>query len=274
MAFAEKYKAIASEIPRAPDLDDIYYPSIQLVKWNSTPSASKPAPDKITFAAIAGHNGVSHNHNDVGSFVLYVDGLPVFIDVGVGTYNALTFSNKRYTIWNMQSQWHSIPTINGHMQKDGKSFAAQEVYYHKDKLGHFRMDLAKAYPVEAAVKSWKRAYTFDPKTGELSIQEQYTLQRSITKQQINWITLHKPQLKPGEIILPLAGAKQVVLQYDARVFEVHIDAQILEDNRHRKVWGEQIYRIVMTEKKQALTKKFGFKIQTRQGLVPKQNRPI
>jgi hypothetical protein len=45
-----------------------------------------------------------HNHNDVGNFILYVDGMPAIIDIGAVTYTALTFSKDRYKIWNMQSQ--------------------------------------------------------------------------------------------------------------------------------------------------------------------------
>jgi hypothetical protein len=41
-----------------------------------------------------GNNGESHNHNDVGSFIIYTDGEPLFIDPGVGEYTAKTFSNS------------------------------------------------------------------------------------------------------------------------------------------------------------------------------------
>jgi hypothetical protein len=43
----------------------------------------------------AGNNGVSHNHNDTGSIILFKEGTPVLIDVGVETYTAKTFSPER-----------------------------------------------------------------------------------------------------------------------------------------------------------------------------------
>lgn len=52
-------------------------------------------------ASKGGHNNESHNHNDVGTFILYKQGEPVIIDAGVGTYTKLTFSPERYTIWSM-----------------------------------------------------------------------------------------------------------------------------------------------------------------------------
>ena len=44
-------------------------------------------------ATKGGYNNESHNHNDVGSFSLYLNTMPVFIDAGVGTYTRQTFSS-------------------------------------------------------------------------------------------------------------------------------------------------------------------------------------
>ena len=74
------------------------------------------------FAAKGGYNNESHNHNDVGTFSLYIDTLPVFIDAGVGTYTRQTFSDERYTIWTMQSDYHNLPMINGMPQKFGAEY--------------------------------------------------------------------------------------------------------------------------------------------------------
>lgn len=70
------------------------------------------ARDQIyTLAAKAGNNGDSHNHNDVGSFTIYKNGAPFVIDLGVGTYTKKTFSDRRYELWTMQSQFHNVPTF-------------------------------------------------------------------------------------------------------------------------------------------------------------------
>lgn len=67
----------------------------------------------LFFAAKGGYNNESHNHNDAGTFSLYLHTTPVFIDAGVGTYTRQTFSSERYTIWTMQSNYHNLPMING-----------------------------------------------------------------------------------------------------------------------------------------------------------------
>ncbi|MDA3957023.1 heparinase II/III family protein, partial [Oceanispirochaeta sp.] len=80
--------------------------------------------DSLSFACKGGHNHESHNHNDVGQFVLYAGGLPLLIDPGVGDYTRDTFNENRYTIWSMQSSWHNLPVVNGVEQKEGLEYRA------------------------------------------------------------------------------------------------------------------------------------------------------
>jgi hypothetical protein len=42
------------------------------------------------------HNGVNHSHNDVGAFTVVVGEVELIVDPGKETYNARTFSRKRY----------------------------------------------------------------------------------------------------------------------------------------------------------------------------------
>lgn len=70
------------------------------------------ARDEHLYLAVkAGDNDDSHNHNDTGSFTIYKDGKPMFIDIGVETYTKKTFSKDRYDIWTMQSRYHNLPTF-------------------------------------------------------------------------------------------------------------------------------------------------------------------
>ncbi len=78
-----------------------------------------PASEEGFFLACkGGHNAESHNHNDIGSFIVYCDGMPILINPGVEFYTAKTFSAARYEIWTMQSSYHNLPEINGFMQKE------------------------------------------------------------------------------------------------------------------------------------------------------------
>lgn len=137
---------LSSKLPlRHPD---IYYPSVGIFIARD---------DVFCLAVKAGDNGDSHNHNDTGSFTVYQNGLPLFIDIGVESYTKKTFSPQRYEIWTMQSAYHNLPTVNGHMQKDGESYGARDVSYQlTDTICQIDMELSGAYPAESGLRSYHR----------------------------------------------------------------------------------------------------------------------
>lgn len=113
---------------------------------------------RFCLAVKAGDNADSHNHNDTGSFTIYKDGQPLFIDIGVESYTRKTFSPERYDIWTMQSAWHNLPTVGNIMQKDGSAYRATEVEY---VLGGaeswISMDIASAYPDDRILSYMRKA---------------------------------------------------------------------------------------------------------------------
>ena len=112
------------------------------------------------FGAKGGNNAESHNHNDVGSCVMYYDGKPCLIDLGREAYSAKTFSAQRYDIWTMQSLYHNVPVINGIAQKEGGNFKARNSSFKADNNKvTFTTEISGAYPKEANVKNWTRTYT-------------------------------------------------------------------------------------------------------------------
>lgn len=72
------------------------------------------------FAAKAGHNGESHNHNDIGAFLINVSGKSIITDPGRGEYTADYFGEKRYEYFAPSALAHSVPIIDGEVQKSGK----------------------------------------------------------------------------------------------------------------------------------------------------------
>ena len=104
--------------------------------------------------AKGGHNAENHNHNDVGSFILYDDSTPVLIDPGVGEYTRQTFSSERYTIWTMQSIYHNLPEIGGIAQQNGKKFCADRFSCDAE---HVHVSFATAYPPEAGFEQLERS---------------------------------------------------------------------------------------------------------------------
>ena len=108
------------------------------------------------FAFKGGNNGESHNHNDVGSFVLYKNAKPVLIDAGVGTYTRQTFSKDRYKIWSMQSLYHNLASFDGVGELQGKPYGSANEVYDKDGR-RLTMDIQGAFPEVDGLKLYRRS---------------------------------------------------------------------------------------------------------------------
>lgn len=116
--------------------------------------AALRAGDLILHAK-GGHNGESHNHNDVGSFSLYDGSTPVLVDVGIDTYTGLHFiTETRYTAvpW-VRGACHNLPVINGVEQRYGKEFRADAFSVRE---GEISVSFAGAYPAEAGAEKLLR----------------------------------------------------------------------------------------------------------------------
>lgn len=199
------------------------------------------------FAAHGSNNGVPHNHNDVGSCMLYYNGEPVLVDVGVGVYTRQTFSSQRYSIWTMQSGFHNLPTINGTDQRAGKKYEARDVkFVDKGRTVTFSADIATAYPKDAGVSRWIRSYTLK-REREFIISDQWVLDNQKESQQIlNFITSCTPEIKDNCVLLK---HKNFVLRmkYDKRLLKPAIEEIPLKDKKLRTNWNmDYLYRIRLT----------------------------
>ena len=221
------------------------------------------------FAAKGGHNNESHNHNDIGTFILYKGAVPVFVDAGVGTYTKKTFSRDRYTIWSMQSGWHNLPEINGISQKNGGEFKARNVEANgKGKAKSFKLDIAGAYNSDARCKSWTREYKVSDNL--LTITDEYKLESRSAADVENFLVqgavYQEGETAPSgyvvranEVIVENKGV-EFKIQYPAQM-TVTIDVMELDDPKLTKVWGTSLRRISFTGSSQApLTGKYIFKI--------------
>lgn len=104
-----------------------------------------------------GHNSEGHNHNDIGSIIVYSDDKPIFIDAGRGTYTRRTFNgSERYTIWAMCSDYHNCATFNGITQKPGSQARSTDTVY-DGSTGKMTLNLATAYPSEANIDTYTRS---------------------------------------------------------------------------------------------------------------------
>lgn len=194
-------------------------------------------------AAKGGYNNESHNHNDAGTFSLYLNNMPMVIDVGVGTYTRQTFSSERYSIWTMQSNYHNLPMINGTPESFGSKYRATNLSFNAKKKS-FALDIASAYPADAAVESWIRTYTL--KEGRLTVNDNFKLKEAKGANVLHFMLWGNVDIAtPGTVVMEVNGQK-LQMAYDKNRFEASIETIELDDPRLSNVWGKQIYRLSLT----------------------------
>ena len=109
-----------------------------------------------------GHNGESHNHNDIGEFVFGCGGKMAVADLGSGEYTKSTFGPHRYENWVQNGLGHNPPVFDGVAQAPGKEFRAA-TFTVEGTPGNFTAvcDMTPAYPAELGLKSCVRKLHFD-----------------------------------------------------------------------------------------------------------------
>ena len=201
-------------------------------------------------AAKGGHNAESHNHNDVGNFIVYRDGRPILIDAGVETYSRKTFSSQRYEIWTMQSGYHNLPTVGGVMQSPGRQFAAREVRYEaNDDHAQLQLDIAGAYPKQAGIKSWVRTIRLN-RGEDVAVTENYTLDKPAQEITLTLLTPCQAKVqKEGQLLLETVDGPEprpaVRVLFDGGKLRPVLETIPVEDGHLRSVWPAQLTRILL-----------------------------
>jgi hypothetical protein len=204
------------------------------------------------FCAKGGHNAESHNHNDLGTCVLYFDSKPCLVDIGRETYTAKTFSGRRYEIWTMQSGYHQLPKINGVDQMQGRNYVAKNTSFSADaKKAIFSVDIADAYPDEAKVKSWERTYRLD-RGDKFTISDNYELEEVVNEPTtLNFITSNKVSDNGNGTIDLKGDGFTLQMEYDNKKMNLKIEEIPITDDKLQRYW-ETITRIVLEVKEPKL----------------------
>src|SRR5829696_1519419 len=239
----DEYRKAAQDLPLP---SNVWLPDIQVMVARDKEGTTKG----LFLAAKGGHNDESHNHNDIGNYVVYYDGQPVLIDVGRGTYTRKTFSSRRYDIWYNCSDFHNVPSINGTTQPPGAKFKASNVSYKQDKkFAELSLDISKSYPDTAGVNSWQRSIRLN-REKNVEVNDVISLKKAdkITE---HLMTCYPAEVsKPGELVIhykPKEGeAKDFVVKYNAAQVQASVEKvplTAMEDKGIIEKWGDTIYRI-------------------------------
>lgn len=203
--------------------------------------------DGLFVAVKGGHNAESHNHNDVGTLVVALDGVPRVIDLGVGTYTQQTFGPDRYAIATMQSDYHNVPQVNGYAQPPGRHHAASQM---KASATADRvvttLDLAAAYPLEAGVEQWERHVVLDRSGAAIALTDRW--RTTADPELLVWhLLVHPEAVVDGDVIRIVSDqARDLLIRFDRDVLDVQAEAIALLDPRLSAIWGHSVTRLRFT----------------------------
>ena len=242
LSMLPKYQETAAVEPKT---EDAYLTNSQIMV----------ASNKNWFvAAKGGNNAESHNHNDIGNFIVYHNNQPVVIDLGRDTYTSKSFSNQRFELMNCRSAYHNVPIINGLEQKDGKKYRAEKVsHVFSEGISSLTLNLEKAYTEAAHVDKWQRTIALDREYNWVEVTEQYKLDSlQIEKDRLNGqvfdnqiilMAFGKPVMQKAGRILLQGG--NVRLEYDALYLSASVEKVQMTDGIMKTQWKDNVYRIIL-----------------------------
>jgi Heparinase II/III-like protein len=211
----------------------------------------------IVVAAKGGHNAEHHNHKDVGSFTVAVDGTPVLVDAGQPTYTAQTFGSDRYSIRAMQSGWHSTPAPWGLEQALGREAAATSAFHDDGSIAETTFDLSRVYPLPDGSR-WTRVVRLgraDAVAVAVAVAEDQWLLPWVDSTPYDGVLIH--HLVHGEVVItgpssavvhPSASSpdrRSVELRWDGAEVEMRVEMWALEDPLLERVWGDHLARLTV-----------------------------
>lgn len=146
--------------------------------------------EKYGFSARGGCNGESHNHNDVGTFILSVDNEQLIIDMGGRPYTRQYFEDEtRYTYLETSSRGHNVPIINGKYQANIPEAYPTTSYEN----GVFSVDFKVAYDAPEVTKLVR---DYKPENAKITVTDSFEGVNTLTERLISYV---EPKIDGGKI---------------------------------------------------------------------------
>jgi hypothetical protein len=208
----------------------------------------------LYLASHAGHNAESHNHNDVGDFIVYANNEPVIIDAGRGNYTARTFSSHRYELWFTRSDFHNLPIVNGKVQLAGRKYQAANVNYAtNEKESSLNMNIAGAYDSVAGVNSWNRKVILNKINNQVLVKDAADFKNASNEvEQVFMTVCNVDTSQKGVIVLTTASLKKFQLTYNPKNVILNISYPSMEGAEYssfKSKWNNAtITRIALMQK--------------------------
>lgn len=170
------------------------------------------------FSAKGGRNDESHNHIDLGHFVLGTTAQLFLDDLGSGEYTRDYFSEKRYQYFTPSAKGHSIPIINGYEQLSGA--VSSVLHFQQEQQGvTVSMDLESCYPSKTQLKKFHRQLRSDSSKQTLLLVDEFTFEKAENEIVENFITRLCPKVSGEEVILN-ANQQVLTMKFPSAAIEV------------------------------------------------------
>jgi hypothetical protein len=221
---------------KEPLLGNSWLPDIQLMISRDNAASTQG----LLLAAKAGHNEESHNHNDVGSFIIFKDGNPAIIDVGGATYTS-DYGNE----WVRESAFHNLlPAIDGQGQLKGKKHSARNVSYAMmEGEVVFSQDIAGAYGEETGVQKWERVFRHE-KGGSVVISDSYEFDAPPESIMLPMMFNASPDISnTGQVTVTSGNDAILTVTYDAEQFDIESEEINIGDKKISGNWGDKLHRV-------------------------------
>ena len=185
------------------------------------------------FTVKGGNNGESHNHIDVGSFILARNNKQIICDIGAGPYLPGYHTNERYTFFNPSSYSHNIPMFDG-VGED--SIARDDVFvsYNRESE-HAYFEFAQAFGMNF-LKSAVREFFFQE--NKITMKDAFVLdcEKEITER---FVSIIEPKIVDGVAVIedvalevkgkipPKITVKQAKKHLDSAIYNVYLIDYVL-----------------------------------------------
>ncbi|MFE4057725.1 heparinase [Streptomyces sp. NPDC059096] len=221
---------------------DVWLPRVQVLVARERAGTA----EGLALAVKGGHNDERHNHLDVGSYWVALDGEPVIVDIGQPTYTAASFGPDRYDAWPLRSGWHNVPDP-GAGQRPGAGHRARAVRARVgDHTTEWYADLAPAYPdgllgelrrtvrlVRATAEEPAHiVVTDEPVAGPAALALRHVLAGEV-------------RLHEGRALVDTAGGGALRLTWDPALLTGALEHQPLADPTLRRSWGDRLTRLTL-----------------------------
>ncbi|NUU76194.1 heparinase II/III family protein [Paenibacillus xylanilyticus] len=211
------------------------------------------------FSVKGGHNAEPHNHNDLGHFILHGGGENILCDPGSGEYTQAYFAPGRESIFQIGSQGHSVPVIEGAVQQSGRQAEASVMYTRQSSPQGIEVafDLTSAYPEAPRLARYIRRLSWSGPSGtseaELLLEDHYQWQQFPDPREEGQ-RLEEPRVVEHfvsrihpvmqEAMVQWEGNKAVVtLHYDAELWDAWVEEVETVDHDHLPL---KFYRTALT----------------------------